>query len=162
MTESKLQQPYLECHPGHEIRLPMAVSTGKPTPWPKGDPVPVQNFCCECGEARRYSEAEVHFRDVTLTPTERQSLYSLKVVRLSTPCEHIPCKGSVEIFYVVDVGKVGNGQLQVPSTTYFEGLPCTAPSRHENNSANRLGLFTRPVVDEKWEKIQSLCKAQEW
>jgi len=67
----------------------MTVSAGTPAPWPKGGPVPDQNFCCrKCGEARRYSKTEVHFRDVTLTPAERRSLYNLKVVRQSTECGH--------------------------------------------------------------------------
>jgi len=149
---------HLYCACGEKIPLPVAVSAGKPIPWPTDDPV--QNFCCcKCGEVRQYSKAEVHFCDPS---EERQSPYRLKVVRLSTPCEHTPCEGSVEILYVVDPRKIGKRQLLVLSTTHFEGLPCTALAKHKNSRADGLGLSTLPVVDKDWEQIQSLCAAQEW
>jgi len=103
MTEEKLQQQlYLDCACGEKIPLPVAVSAGKPIPWPKGDPV--QNFCClHCWEARPYSKGDVR-RDVALA--ERQSPRGLKVMRLSTPCGHWEtdkvCAGSIEILYVKD------------------------------------------------------------
>jgi hypothetical protein len=170
MTEER--QPYLECGQGHEIRLPIAVPAGRPTPWPKGDPVPVQNFCCrECGESRQYSKAEVHFRDVT--PAERQSLRTLKVVRQSTQCGHTgfldkDCEGSIEILYVAGLEEVRPSLF--PVIINFDDLYCTGYDKHKNSTdqttagANHvLGLWKEsPVVDEIWEQIQSLCAAQEW
>src|SRR5208283_2858445 len=102
MTENEKglqQQPYFDCACGEKIPLPVAVSAGKPIPWPKGDPV--QNFCClHCGEARPFSKGDVRFRDVA--PAERQSLRGPKVRRLPIPCEHTLCEGLVEILYVAD------------------------------------------------------------
>jgi hypothetical protein len=174
MTEEKLQQPLLECRCAdriHEIRLPMVIPTGRPVPWPKGDPAPVQNFCClQCREARPYSIDEVHRHDIA--PREQQSPYGLIVVRQVTECGEKDCDGTVEILAVVRreaLKPPTTRVLQFPLPVHFEGLYCTGKNKHKNSTdattagtVHVLGLWKLPVVDENWEKIQSLCAGKEW
>lgn len=164
MTEQGLrQQLYLNCACGQKIPLPVAVSSGKPIPWPKGDPV--QNFCCpHCWEARPYSKGDVRRDDVG------QSLRDLKVWQLLTSCES--CEGLVEILYVADRRaietwmttfrkNVDDYEKYVRGAIHFKGLPCTRHAKHKNKRANGLELSSKSEVDKNWEKIQSQCAAQE-
>jgi hypothetical protein len=172
MTGERLQQLYLDCACGEKIPLPVAVSAGKPIPWPEGDPA--QNFCClHCGEAREYSKADVHFRDVE--HAESQSLRDSRVRRVPFPCNHEACRGSVEILYVADPRAMETWLTTFSGTAQLDGnralnvfnyetyvcskiralnLSCTTTGKHKNSGANKLGLSDLSVVDENWEKIQ--------